>query len=706
MALTRTIHGPPAQSQRPVGTWKWLKLGAALAIFALAAACSDNTVQGHVVYSDAGDTGNFAFDSKGSDVKNDGSAVKTDGSAQPQDGAAGTDEPDAAAANLLQFAHDQDDFGGLCDSMCALKINQNSTRKIGVRYTQKGGLPAEPVIVEFVLLDPANQAIEILTPNVFTDEKGEAWAEIKSALPVDKASILARVIDDPDAGQLQFDVSVVSKAKGPMTIRLHYKGAQLPTEFGVLQARLSKQVAGEPACAKLDLGGPLPTAAWTSPTMKWDTPWALNFTSLPNWVAKEAGPDGTVAFTVVGLAFPSAGSSASKATAAGCVDTGAVVKIGSNGVVEGEDVIVDIKDLPPRLKGTYDVVNHIDLLSVLPDGVEMVFKTILDVVSDPVAGLLSLACKLGGGSLDSLCGYVFTDKANPSIKEMTAIGDIVTKFLNAILLSYLPDSVKTGLSTGADLGEILTNLEMGGTIEIKAEPDNTGFLPASQTKQLWSTVTYKWTLGQTCAANDPNCGKKTFNIEAFQSEAIVGQFDLWRDAILSQVKIGKHSLKVKWGALINYIVQKQLLPAMTKDPKNPNAPVIDSYAKLLKSLMGGKQCLVKDTCCNDFAKQLAAKQSLMNETFLTSTCEVLVNVGTGFLEAQLNKLDGDTGDPTKNSGLLLSSTGCNIYETNQDMLIDLFGGAQPKDQCTWDMTLTIGGSPQAIKGKFFAQRQQ
>jgi hypothetical protein len=474
----------------------------------------------------------------------------------------------------------------------------------------------------------------------------------------------------------------------------------------VLQARLTKQIDGQPACVSLDLGDTLPAAAWTSPSMKWDTPWALNFTTLPNWVAKEAGPDGTVAFTVIGLAYPAAGGSTSKATAAGCVDTGAIIKVGSNGVVEGNDIIVDIQDLPPRLKGTYDVVNHIDLLSILPDGVELVFKTVLDVVTDPIGGLLSLACKLGGGSLDSLCGYVFTDKANPSIKELTAVGDIVTKFLNAILLSYLPDTVKTGLATGADLGEILTNLEMGGVIEIKAEPDNSGYLPASQTKQLWSTVTYKWTLGQTCAANDPKCGKKTFNIEAFQNEAIVGQFELWRNAMLSQIKIGKHSLKVKWGALVNYIVQKQLLPAITKDPKNPGAPVIDSYAKLLKSLMGSKQCLVKDTCCSDFAKQLAAKQGLLKEDFLTSTCEVLVNVGTAYLESQLTKLDGDSGDPTKGSGLLLSADGCNIYETNQDQLIDLFGGPQAKDQCTWDMTLTIGGAPQSIKGKFFATRQQ
>jgi hypothetical protein len=97
---------------------------------------------------------------------------------------------------------------------------------------------------------------------------------------------------------------------------------------------------------------------------------------------------------------------------------------------------------------------------------------------------------------------------------------------------------------------------------------------------------------------------------------------------------------------------------------------------------------------------------LLKEDFLTSTCEVLVNVGTAYLESQLTKLDGDSGDPTKGSGLLLSADGCNIYETNQDQLIDLFGGPQAKDQCTWDMTLTIGGAPQSIKGKFFATRQQ
>ena len=675
----------------------------ALAVAALlTVTCSDTTQQGFVVPSDA----SGKFDGGGLSGKDGASGSAADGAGAADGSGAGSDGTatgEVAAANVLQFATPKDDFGGVCDTLCALLVNQNAIRKVGVRYLA-GGKPAGPdIAVQFELVDATAKQLVVLTPNVFTDEKGEAWAEVKSTSELGLAGVVARVTDDAAAGQLTFNFTVQPKAKGPLTVMLHYVGSSLLTDFGALQARLVKQVAGAPACASLDLGDTLPPAAWTSPNLQWNKPWALTFPSLAGWVQKEASADGTVAFTVIGIAK---GMTGSKVIAAGCVDTGVVVKVSDQGVVIGDDVIVDVKDLPPRLKGVYDLTSHIDLLSILPDPVELVFKTILDVVSDPIAGLLGLACKLGGNTLNSLCGYVFQDPKNPSIKDLTAVGDIITKFLDAILLSFLPPQVKQGLATGADLNEILTNLEMGGTFEFKAEPDSTGFLPAAQTKEIWSTVTYKWTLGQTCAANDPKCGKKTFNVEAFQPDAIVGQFDLWRDAVLSQIKIAKHALKIKWGALINYIVQKQLLPAITADPKNPNAPVVDSYAKLIKTLMAGKQCLVKDTCCNDFAKQLAGKQSLIKEDFLTSTCEVLISLGTGFLEQQLNQLDGTTGDPTKNSGLLLSADKCPIFETNQDQLIDIIGGVLVKDQCHWDMTLTIGGKPNAIKGIFYATRQQ
>jgi hypothetical protein len=691
----------------------WLRTAGgclAVALAVLATACGDTTVQGNVVGTGAGGWDGFVIgDGNSYDAKGIG-LDSQDGQASGGGGGDSTAGEDAPVANLLTFAHDQDDFGGVCDTLCALKLNQNGTRKIGLRYFVAGKPAAEGIAVEFKLLDEANKTGELLTANVFTDAKGEAWAEVKSGTQIGKFSVLGRVPDDPDAGQLQFDLTVVSKAKGPLTITPHYVGNKLLAELGAVQVRLVKQVAGEPACSKLDLGDTLPAAAWTSPNLKWDKPWALTFSSLAGWVQKEAGPDGTVSFTVIGLAYPASGGNSSKQVAGGCLDTGVTVKIGPSGVVEGDSIVLDYKDLPPRLKGTYDLVTRIDLLSVLPDTAELVVKTIFDVLSDPIAGLLGLACKLsnqsGGNSLATLCKTVFNDPAQPSISDLSTFGDIITKFLNAIILSYLPPQVQQALGTAGDLNKILTNLEMGGVIEVKAEPDAAGFVPAAQTKENWTTVTYKWSLGQACSAQDPNCGKKTFNIEAFQSEAIVGQFDLWRNEIKSTVKVGKHSLKIKWGALVNYIVQKQLLPALTADKNNPNAPVVDSYAKLIKSLMAGKQCLVKDTCCGDFAKQLSSKQSFLGEAFLTSTCELLVTFGTTFLEGQLTALDANSGDPTKNSGLLLGVNECPVFETNQDQLIDLWGGAMTKDQCKWDMTITIAGKPQPITSTFYATRQQ
>jgi hypothetical protein len=215
------------------------------------------------------------------------------------------------------------------------------------------------------------------------------------------------------------------------------------------------------------------------------------------------------------------------------------------------------------------------------------------------------------------------------------------------------------LNTGADIGQILTKLELGGHMKINVEPDNTGFISKDNTEDLFSSVTYKWTLGQPCNPNDPNCGKKTFNTGVFQTDLIIGNFDLWRDAFKSEVKIGEHGLTFKWGALVNYIIKKQLLPLITKNMGNPNGPVIDSYEKLLKSLMGGKECLIKDTCCNDFATGISGKQGTVDKTFLETTCGLIVTLGSSYLDATLDGLDSDSG---KGKNFILATDKCAIFD--------------------------------------------
>ncbi|MCO4759948.1 MAG: hypothetical protein KC502_00460 [Myxococcales bacterium] len=667
---------------------------------------SDGTI-GTVMYPDgAGGDGSgtlFGDGTGGPDATGGDTGTATGG----EDTAAGGTDTGVAPSNKeLRFAMpngNKDDFGGVCADACKLNLPQNSVRKIYVQYLVDGQ-PKADVLVRFAKIDPSNSAVDVLIENVFTDENGMAMSELKAGGTPGTIDIAAVTPDDESIGARVFGVHVISKAKGPLQIRLTYKGSSNQLDLVHLKARLTRQeTAGQPACKDIDLGDVLPKAQWESPgNLQWDKPWTITYPAFAKWVEKEVGDNGgnPVTFTVIGVA---AKSNVGATRAAGCVDTGASVTWNpGTKAIEGSDVTVLVKDLPPRIKGSYDMVTHLDLLSILPDKVEFVFKAVFDILTDPIAGTLSLACSLGNGKLDSFCGLIFEDVKKPDIKNLKQpFGALIVKFLDGILYGYLPANVKTGLNTGADLGKILTNLEMGGVITLKKEPDSTGFLPKDQTKADWQSVTYKWSLGQACNPNDPNCGKKTFSFVAFQQEAIVGSFDLWRDAIKSEIKIGEHGLTVKWGALLNYIIQKQLLPVITADPKNPAAPVVDSYEKLVKSLLGGKQCLIKDTCCADFGKQLAAKQTLVTETFLAGTCDLLVKLGAGYIESQLTSLDTSTG---KGNTMTLKTEGCAVFDDNQDMVIDSIG--KSTYPCDWNMQVKIGGKSQKVKATFYATRQE
>ena len=698
--FAHTFGPVPAAPSRPHNAvWRSATALLVVLLTTALAACSDNTTTGQMMPIDGA---NLFGDGAGFDaVGVDGEQGSDDATVQP-----GSDSQVQTTGGELFFVHDKDDFGGVCETLCSLLMYQNSSRKIGVRYVIDGA-PAPPgALVEFALVDPTNTVGAVKTSGVFTDDNGEAWTDVTSGTELGNFEVVARVIDDPTIPDLPFNLLVQSKAKGPLTITAHYSGAKLQSQFGAIQVRLTKQVSGQPACKGLDMSASLPTAEWKSPNLKFDKPWVLSFPTFPGWVKQNQTAGGEVAFTVVAVAYKyNANPANATPISAGCIDTGAVVKLNSQGVPEGDAVIVNIYDLPPRLAGIYDITSKIDILSILPDPVELVLKTIIDVMTDPVAGVLALVCKLTNSSLQSLCGAVFDDPNNPNINELKGFGGIIVKFLSQIVLSFLPEDVKSAFNTGADIGQILTNLEISGTLEIKKEPDpQTQYLPASQTKQVWTTITYKWSAGAGCNPQDPNCGKKSFNIEQFQAEAIVGQFELWRDAVLSEIEIGKHALSVKWGALVNYLVQKQVLPILTYDPAYPSV-YIDTYQELFKSILAGKACLAQDTCCEDFANQLSPNSGgLFSASTLSGMCEVLVELGSTLLDTTLNSLGGESGNAAANTGLLLSAQKCAAIDVNDDMYIDALGGALGKDMCLWNMTLTIGGQPQPITSKFFANR--
>lgn len=677
-------------------------------------ACS-SSVPGTVVYdldgygADAGG-GGFQFDD----------AEPADTGAEPEDAGAQTDGetgldgseedfglPEGPGELRYALPNDNaDDFGGFCieNVGCALQVTQNSTRKLPVQYL-KGGVPVPGALVQFEL-DAADAALgELLSKNVFTDENGVAVAEIKGNAALGVIDVAAHVPEDEEVASQVFSVHLLSKAKGPLSITLQYVGVNNPFGFGSVKVRLIHQEnEGFPACADMDLGGVLPTADFESPpNLQFGQPWTVSYPFFATWVEQQVSlGDDPVRFTVVGIA---AKDSISAPKAAGCVDTGATVTWNPvTKALEGDSVLVKVYDIPPRLEGTYEITTNINLLSVLPDNIEPIFQILVDIVSDPIAGILSLGCKLGGSGLDGFCGLIFANPSDPNIEQLQVpVGSLVVELLNQVLFALLPEDVKNGLTVGGDIAKILTNLEISGTMEIKDEPDANGYLPDTQTKQTWTTINYKWSVGLPCNPQDPSCGKKAFNVNAFQKDAITGSFELWRDAILSQVDIGIHALNIKWGALVNYIVQKQVLPVLFGQS---DGIIVDSYEKMIKALLSGKQCLVKDTCCDEFAATLSSQQGLIGQDGISLACETLIDVGTGFLEGTLLSLDADSGNAQAGTGLLLGATSCPLFDTKDDNptvnVIEAIGAkTQP---CEWDMTLTLGGNTEQLKATFWATR--
>jgi hypothetical protein len=178
-----------------------------------------------------------------------------------------------------------------------------------------------------------------------------------------------------------------------------------------------------------------------------------------------------------------------------------------------------------------------------------------------------------------------------------------------------------------------------------------------------------------------------------------------------ELGIGEHSLNLHYGALLNYILQKVVLPRVFGDGSD-GLPVVDSYEKLIKSLLGGgKECLNpaagQKTCCQSFTDNVIEKAGdAIPASLLANACESLISLGANYLETKLVELDLDTG---KNLFLKTpEGIPCKVYDTNSDMKIDSWGKKEPKaDRCKWDIQLEILGNQTAIdKNSFFGYEHQ
>jgi hypothetical protein len=575
----------------------------------------------------------------------------------------------------FELAAGDDDISCASTNHCTIFLSYNEERSLEVVYTGDGS-PIASQLVQFSIENDPKDLGKLSTFSSYTNGEGVAGVQVqpKQSAP---GSFTVKAMAE-GAAPLYFDVQITPKGTVPLTVLAKYTGNRPLTTYNV---RLYLTNDSAPNCDDLNKLYNEETAHQQSPATNLTQ--SVKFTQFPG-----LENDGAQHYTILVYALNELGA----VLAWGCNAADGEVKYGYS-----TTVIVDLLDVPPKYKGTYEVTSYFDFVSALPDEAEPYVNILLDFFGSPVEAILNLTCTLGGNVLGEFCDFLFDASGNP-----TFTGELVMDFLDTILAATTKDTIwGTIMTSGGDIASMLQQFEMGAIITFKDEPDDKGIWTEDLTEENWDKVVVKWSLDANCDPFlDEDCGKMQFSLGAIdQQGTITGSF-IASVANDWELTIDDHPINLKYGALLNHVIEKMLLPMMTGwEPGK--AYKVDSYEELFQYLLAGDECLTPGfpkSCCAVFAEDVAAQAGNLAQGLLESTCDLLTDMGAAYIRNALLDLDIDTGD-----GFTIGTAQpCIFYDANEDMVVDGFGTAA--DMCTWKASIDFGFAQTAIEGKFFATR--
>ncbi len=610
----------------------------------------------------------------------------------------GVDATPTEGPLVIEFVTEKGDDNVSCkgQSRCTVIMSFNQSRDLEIR-ARRGTTPVGDLEMKWTISSNPNNSLKLAASTSYTlpegDKKGVASNSVsQSSAQAQQYEVKVVVPGDASIAPLFFDVAVSPKGTVPLTVLYKYSGSR---QFDAVTTYLLKQSQSKPhLCATIDPMN-LPTADLSGPPKSLTQ--STVFTNLPG-----LEQEGTQKYTVIGIGKDTGNG---PILTWGCDDAKATVTLTNATTVQ-----VQLADLPPLWKKKYDVTTKFDLISALPDNVEQWVDIVIGLFTDPAGQLLTTACTFGMdvSVIGDLCGAVYANDPCTEDSCYTSIG-LAIKGLMSELLTDLIKKNQTASDiffTGQDVATILTNLELESTYELTEEPNDDGTIVSSTTSTEWHTVTYRWTLGSGCDPADKSCGKRSFNVQAFQGNAITGNWSgrVDYDGAKNYLSIDPHQLKIKYGALLLYIIENELLPRLGGDGTD-GLPKVDSIEEYLKVLVGGKECLKTEfegtqTCCEAFADSITSGGTGITTDIAKLGCNAAVPLLDQELTKVFTNLDVDTGNAFQ-----LSTDKCQCYDNDSNMTVDAWGKGEI-EPCHWDTTITIGGADVDVQNDFWGVEQQ
>lgn len=660
-------------------------------------------------------TGGSPFDNNGSGFTGGGFDTTDDDAPQLPDNPRGAkpdvtepiEETDTGTVGsttaFLEFVEATGDDGQPCagEPKCGVKVFFNGDRNLNVRYV-RDGVPVASGLVTFSPVGSEAESVLSVKPNAaYTESDGTAATklEVVSNIP-STYEIRVNAGDDPTVVPISFVVQVESKLGPPLIVKFDPQYDKNAVKFAKIETTLWKHKPGQSfSCSSLDLTGELPSGGLGLPKVqKVD-----QVIEVPTLLG--LADEGKQQYTAIALGKTNEGG----IRVAGCNDTDAALEYGKS-----KTVTIALYEVPPDYTGPFEVTTFLDLTSALPPSVQEILGIVFGLFESPAGGLALIACALQEeiSALESLCGYVFADTDNPEIGEWApGFAGIIIEVVDGLLIGLIESTTigKAIFYTGKDIGQILTDLELHSVIEMlpkpgtamkKAMPDQDGFFSKEQCLQEWTEVVVKWTLNAGCDPADPSCGYYLFNFAEFSSKpVVVSSFEANVSPTFYDLNISPHSVNFQYGALLNAVIKKFMLPAIFGDGKD-GYPKVDEYDEVLKVFMCGKEGLLpQNDCCQMFADDIAGSGGGAIASTIKLACNGLIDLGVGFLEQQLTGLDLDVDNLT-----MQTASPCKLYDVDEDGRIDNWG--KVTEPCMWNMTLNLFGLNAQFDAEFYAVRKK
>lgn len=480
----------------------------------------------------------------------------------------------------------------------AVQANVTESVPLGVLlYSKKTGEPAAGQNISYEIIGEAGQA-SLSARNGSTVEDGSASVNLRVGSEMNTIQVRA---DHPSANAIEFQVSVEALAVGSLKVNLVNTAPSIMSLYDI-EVRVYKE--SEYSCDEFRPFLPQPQALYEeiAPT----TATAPVFDNL--------GTSQEFIITAV------ARGDRSQVAAGACQDN---INISADSINE-YDLLLQLIPLSPV--GTYDVESFWDFTQALEDSgsIGATIVRVLNIFENPGRAIYDEIINL----VELLVGGIISAGIDLFLSA-TGLDDSFANMINNFIAEN--EALSKIFRAGNDLREVVSNLQIHSQLTIGKLDSNYEF----RGRDNWTGITLYWRWN--CDENAPaDCGAIPLVADANGEIADLGVLSSeWSGRVVAynQLQIDSHTVSLRYGRLILYILNEFLLPELTDGNANS---LTDAFAYWI-----GCPDLATNITGSD--GEVCAFGACLTDTQIEGFCSSAVSTLFGFADLAIQNLEFDIG---------------------------------------------------------------